>query len=209
MMIEGIGAVIPERIEVRLSSRRIGELKELANRRERFRAYGSSTQTWKRGLTSSPTFRGLIGEEGCARWLSKALGLPITIDEEDRPSGDLCRDLVVFGRVIQIKCRARYYNAFLIRRQDDQGRIVPLAAVDYFVQVTWAYDGKSGRSSEVPVTIDGWLTRRDVADGRLAKARRGDHVNLEIPDSELRDPKDLADLLVGLKDVHGSDWKRG
>lgn len=207
MQVEGVGLKSPRAERVELDSYTMRQVAEEARRRESARRYAGGRSAWRRGLTKSPTLRGLVGEQALAAWLSKRLGVSVYADMEDRRFGDGGVDFRLWGRLVQCKCRARRYGAMLIRRLDESGTLLPLGS-DFYVQTTW--EGRlveRPQGNELPtwtnpqvVTIDGYVTREVVAGGAFRPARMGDHRNLEVPDCRLSPVRDLAILAATWRD---------
>lgn len=197
MNVEGYGPEAPTPIAFLFSTDQLLWLSRVATDRDARRGYANSRGVWRHGLIDNTTFRGCVGEFACATWLSERLGVAVEIDTTDRPRGDDGIDLRVLGKTLQVKCRKRTGDAVLIPRHNDQRKILTLTA-DFYVQATWPWDGAQ-RSPLPPVTIDGWLLKRDVTGGRIAPARKGVHVNLEIPNRGLRTPADLVLFFQGLQ----------
>lgn len=193
VMREGKGRVAPVGVVVRLTPGEVRSAADLAIKRERFQRYGESGDAWRRGLIRNPTFFGLLGEFAFARWCNTHAGCAITVDTENRRSGDGGRDFVVEGLRFDIKSRATS-SRNLVRRDRHQR----------FDCEAYVF-GVVGPGAEVrarDVTLLGWVRHKDLrAVARLEESGRG-HVNYRVLD---RDLEPMAHLAERIK--LGREWR--
>lgn len=192
MMREGVGKVAPPKVKVAVTLETVRQAEAVAAARELKNSYSCGQSAWRQGLIAKPTLWGIVGEHAVATWLSAALKVSLSVDLQDRSGGDDGRDIEVFGKRIQVKCRTKPYGSLLLRRSD-AGRIQPIRW-DYVIQTTWVRTGDAVQT----VTVDGWADSVSVQSGRYAGAWRGQHMNIELCDNELNSPADLADLLLAI-----------
>jgi hypothetical protein len=185
MIREGQGKAPPAQIAVTIPHHRYIHLRDLALQREQQRRYSSSSRVWCRGLCQRPTFTGLIGEEAFSQFINAKLakqGVRIAVDEQARANGDGGIDFTVLGVGIQLKTRQRR-EVVLVRRQDENGTLLPIVW-QVLVSATWKDAGDEEPNHTV--FLDGWVSRKNLrVKGKFLPARRGDHMNLELPDEEL------------------------
>lgn len=193
---EGRGTTAPTPARVSIARPVFRDLQALAAEREAARGYAARSSPWGRGLIGNPTLVGLMGEQACCLYLSARLRRGVDVDRRDRPRGDGGRDVEVFGVRVQVKCRRRRGDV-LVRRQTREGRILALPW-DVLVVSTW--EAPAGEAGDQVVTLDGWTTRgRLLGLGAFGPARRGDHMNIAVRDSDL---EPMARLVAMLRNRH-------
>lgn len=189
MLCEGKGYVAPNPEDVRLTVGEVRYYEALAKAREQARRYAHSSRRWSNGLIQRPTLVGLVAEHVYAKFMNHHLGLSLTVDEADRPGGDGGVDFSPASVPVQVKGRNRRGD-LLIRRETEDGRLVEFPW-QVCVVVTWRDNGE-GHLPELVATVDGWVTRATVLEGRFCSARVGDHMNLELSDRRLECPSSLV-----------------
>ncbi len=197
MLQEGKGAVVPSPVKVGISGGELRHLARVAESRDQSRAYSTRTDVWGRGLTSDPTLKGLVGELATCKYLNRKLGTSLDVDETERPAGDGQCDVPVFGVRIQVKTRERP-GCLLVRRQAEDGRALE---IKWHVCVCCTWDGRTDAAGGATVELAGWVSRFALpTDGRFTEARRGEHMNLELPDEQLQPMNRLAQTLENVRD---------
>ena len=198
MLTEGIGIKPPAPVAVVLTDGNMRLIAAEAKRQAEARNYNGRSDSWGKGFgismvvggvalqsSESPIFVGKIGEYATAHILTRRLGVRIEPSAEVLTGGDGGADLIVVGKVLQIKTR-RSVPVSLIRVRDDRGFSV-FHKCDAFVFCSW--DGVR------TVRILGWLKSGDVLSKQEVNARCGDHKNVEVHDSELLPFSRLVDEL--------------
>lgn len=190
MLQEGKGLIAPKPVEVHIVTADLLDLRRLAEMRARYRGYARRPDQWGQGLTNDPIFKGLVGERALTLWLNSRFKTNLDVDRRDLPHGDGGIDIWLFGISMQVKTRA-YPGHLLICRERD-GKIVE-APWKTCVSVTW--DGREFANGAFPL-LDGWIARtRALSSGQFKTARRGNHMNIEVPDQELECMNRLAGYL--------------
>lgn len=197
MMVEGVGKRAPAIVRVVMPSGAMRLLLSEAKRRAEFRGYRKQNSAWKAGLLPPvvlpnigsvsqdvrPIFAGILGEEACIASLSKHLGKDFPADTDLRPGGDGGVDFAYCGLTLQIKTTQSIVGGNLVRVRNWRGSLVPFAA-HACVFCEW--------TGLAAVGIRGWCWWRDVKSLPQVKARRGNHMNIEIPSNELRPWRSLC-----------------
>lgn len=116
--VEGFGRVPPRPVIVPLCSAEILTAWQCAAKRDAYRGYSSSKDTWRNGAVGDsrrPVYWGLLGEIAFSKWLYKATKILEPPDFKDKPWGDRGKDFTVRGYRIQVKTAGRDYSDTLIR----------------------------------------------------------------------------------------------
>lgn len=204
MKVEGRGNVVPRShpipVEVPSLLAIIASVKDL-NR------YASRGDQWGRGLRGSLSLRGVgvigaterpivvgkVGEYAVVRYLSHRLDYAIQpVDFRKRETGDGGKDVVVFGMSLQVKTRQKSAAVSLVRRKSGGGFDYPLCGhAHIFCQWQCEHDDHC-----LFAELLGWMPNREMRSYPLVPARRGDHLNIEIPDAHLHP---MSQLVVELK----------
>lgn len=178
MQREGSPMTPPRSIEVYVPSGVLAEYQQAADRRREDRGYDSRSDQWGKGLVDDPIVCGLVGEYAAATVLNAAnLGLSLTVDLIDRPTGDGGQDFNIVGKTVQVKTRFKR-GLLLIRRETENGRLLP---INWHVCIfcTWTPEQKN------LATVDGWIHEEQVGKLPFRPARKGKHMNLEGDDTWL------------------------
>jgi hypothetical protein len=185
---------------VKLSRAEVEYFRPIAEAQESRRNYFRGASDFRRGLTDSPTLRGMIGEHTFCKWINgKFPELRLEVDVSDKPRGDGGIDLMLFGVTIQVKTRSQHLRGVcLIRRQNDAGDIMPLP---WHLMVSVTIPREIAVGGFLPTTIDGFIFKDDLPTDSLRDARRGNHMNLEVPDTALSSVGELFDYLEGRKNA--------
>lgn len=192
MLKEGTGKTCPLPVDWSITRGLLDYYANLAKSREG--KYAHSSRVWQKGLISRPTLTGFVAEWAFATWVNWAIGGRYQPDERPLAGGDNGIDFTICGIPIQVKGRGRCGD-LLIRRETEDGRLIPYPW-QICVVATWKDAGPDAEPN-LRLTLDGWVSKNVLRnDGRFVEARRGNHMNLEIPDEELESMSDLITILT-------------
>ncbi len=157
--------------------------------------WGSSKKgTYGKGLLNSEndprkTERiGLLGQMA----FSKLIDEPV--DLAYRHGGDK-QDNLIFGKYkIDIKCAARNYGANLIQKTNEFGKE---QKIDKHIYIGSFLDSENREEKKAEILLVGFCLRKDVLGAKVAPARKGNHINYEIPFEEMRP---IINLITTIKD---------
>lgn len=203
MNTEGRGESAPGVVVIPLTDSDLMVIKERSVQQAMERDYRRRGDAWGQGLTGglqvknsrdlrpdeAGPFIGMIGEYGVCSYLNRRLKIDVAaMDFQRRQHGDGGVDLKIFGLTIQVKTRTKSFSVSLIKRAERSGLVVPLSACAYaFCQYT--------REQQNVVQLLGWSWARSLLGYPLVPARRGDHMNIEVPDVTLLPMTSLIDEL--------------
>ena len=191
MLREGKGNIPPKPVEVPIYDNELAKLSTEAERRAKARGYAQRSDVWGNGLIRNPILVGLVGELAVTKYLASKLAIKLSVDMEDKPSGDGGNDVLVYGVSIQVKTR-RQRGTVWIRRRSESGRIQVLKWI-LCVAATWNPDDPAAVNI---ATLDGWKMRKDLpSQSSYTDARVGFHMNLELDDSLLEPMDSLVEYL--------------
>jgi hypothetical protein len=193
--VEGRGIVAPKPIRVVIPRDAILIIKDRAAQQAMERDYRSRRDSWGHGLTGPgrppnaadlrddafPNFVGGMCEYGVTELINRQFRRTvIAMDLRSRVRGDGGIDMKSFGLTVQVKSRQKPENPNLIRRYFRNGWVVPLGA-DVHIFCLYRRDDQDA------VSVLGWAwTRKLELQGyEIVPARRGEHVNIEVPDVDL------------------------
>lgn len=177
MQVEGIGKVSPAGIPFRVSSDDWAWLKIIVQKRNEYRGYSQSRNTWKRGIIPDGEMIGICGEFGLTQFLNSRLRARLAVDDRLLTDGDGGKDVELYDLTMQVKTRGTSTKN-LIRRVDDRRRLRPSVA-DLFVFAQFDCRSRDGR-------LIGWIWTKTVRlVAKHQKSTRGDWWNDYIADAEL------------------------
>lgn len=202
----------PEVIEAEIKEHSLGRLKRNCvtvklNSEEWNFCHEASTEYWsqsKKGSygkgilnTNEDPARvertGLLGEVAFAKISS--LVVDATYSEGGEPhdfSGD-------WGSLdIKTASKLQTYKSILVYSQTESGKNIPLTSEIYVGAFISHEDIEAQKAT---VVIVGWCTKEAIAAKPLVKARKGWHLNKEMPYSELRDLGELLEIIKGESNV--------
>lgn len=168
---------------------------ELARHREAYRRYRERHDEWGCGLIPDAVLLGVFGECAVCKFYNARLGLRLDVDREDRDRGDEGYDVFPCdGLRTQVKTRKRDYGDLLIRRQTESGKVIP---IHWDVCVCCTLESDLAEAGPITLALDGWVDDEDVVGKRykfakLAPARRGTHLNLQVCDRDFWGMNDLV-----------------
>jgi len=200
MIVEGKGLCAPSPWRRKLTRGELLIALDSATRIANYRSYGRSRSSWKRGLVGSlsipgiadniradlaPRVLGTIGE------IAVGIFFSIPIDDRLKSSGDGDVDFKIGKASSQVKTRPATSahakdRVNLLRAVDERGRnVMPRVPVLVFCE----FD-----TSSWFVSVLGWCRTVNVAMLPKVKARKGNHLNIEITDSILEPLSSLKAL---------------
>lgn len=189
MIAEGKGIVAPAPLKILFSDHERRVLFQCAQHLDRYDSNGG----WRGGYvgpievpnlgtlpsTAAPIYVGKLGEWAVtelARRRFRSLVPPV--DMTRKPLGDGGEDLLILGLGMQLKTRRKADRVSLVRVTDDRKRPVPLKG-EVHVFCEWLGAG------DMIVKALGWKWTREMVRYPQVPARRGEHLNIEIPDADL------------------------
>lgn len=212
MISEGKGRHAPQPIVQPLDRHALWLCFNAAANISRGRGYANSTNEWKKGLTSgllvpnigwlpgdsAPRFIGNAGEAGVIRFLNDRLHAALSLDDRFLTDGDGGTDLELCGLTSQIKTRQSNKShardrVSLVRYATNGGTVVfPATTTLVCCEL---------RLPAFDVALLGWIYTARAKELPQSPARRGNHINIEIPDCELQPMASLVDLLAARREL--------
>lgn len=190
MIAEGKGIIAPARCKIAFNDHERRVLFQCALHLNRYKSDGG----WAGGFvgsievpnlgtlppTAAPIYVGKLGEWAVTELARRRFGALVPpVDMTRKPLGDGGEDLIILRLGMQLKTRRRKDAVSLVRVTDDRKRPIGLKG-DVHVFCEWLGSG------DMIVGVLGWKWTRDLAKYPHVPARRGDHLNIEIPDTHLQ-----------------------
>lgn len=204
MITEGKGCHAPEPVEWNLSPHESYLCAQAALTVSEFRSY-AGRGGWQGGLMGdgfsvpgvgwmrsdvAPRYIGNCAEAAVIGILNKRLSIQLSLDDRLRGGGDGGVDLKASTLTMQIKCRRSgtahaLSRISLVRYATDRGFVVfPKTMAIVFCEST---------IETRKVKILGWIYTKLASELPVVAARRGNHTNIEIPDTKLEPISALID----------------
>lgn len=133
---------------------------------------------------------GLLGQMA----FSKLIDEPV--DLVYREFGDKQDNLIFNKYKIDIKCAARNYGANLIQKTNEFGRE---QKIDKHIYVGSFLESENREEKKAEILLVGFCLQEDVLKAKVAPARRGRHINYEIPFEQMRPITKLVTTIKNLK----------
>jgi hypothetical protein len=160
--------------------------------------WGSSKKgTYGKGLLNSEndpckTERmGLLGQMAFGKLTDEPVDLVY------RHGGDKQDNLILGKYKLDIKCAARNYGANLIQKTNEFGKE---QKIDKHIYVGSFLNSEDREEKKAEILLVGFCLRKDVLDAKVAPARKGRHINYEIPFEEMRPINNLITTIKIFKE---------
>lgn len=196
---EGRGEIAPAPLQIYLTWNDLRIFRDFAAQVAARRHYARGRTLWQLGLTSGFTvggrfeippheagaFIGKVGEYALVYFLNHTCGKEVArLNLDLLPRGDGGKDVIAFGRSIEVVTRRINSPSSLIRRTLPGGKILTLYS-DYFMFAEYNIE------NPLKVTLLGWIRRRELEPMPTVPARRGEHRNIDVKDLILQPMRTL------------------
>lgn len=160
--------------------------------------WGSSKKgTYGKGLLNSEndphkTERiGLLGQMAFGKLTDEPVDLVY------RHGGDKQDNLILGKYKLDMKCAARNYGANLIQKTSEFGKE---QKIDKHIYVGSFLDSENREEKKAEILLVGFCLQKDVLNAKVAPARKGNHINYEIPFEEMRPISNLITTIKNFKE---------
>lgn len=120
---------------------------------------------------------GLLGQMAFAKLIDEPVDLIY------RLGGDKQDNLILGKFKLDMKCAARNYGANLIQKTNEFGKE---QKIDKHVYVGSFVDSDKFEEKKAKIILVGYCLQKDIFEAKIAPARKGKHINYEIPFEEMR-----------------------
>jgi hypothetical protein len=108
------------------------------------------------------------------------------------------QDNLIFGKYrLDIKCAARNYGSNLIQKTNEYGI---QQKIDKDIYVGSFLDSENREDKKAAIILVGFCLMKDVKCATIAPARRGNHINYEIPFEKMRPIEKLISTINNFKE---------